>query len=382
MTKHIDELLLDFHADNFNNCSLETPKNDLRIMKSLARQLQANKFLTQNQANLLVKILTENIENITFDKTLLDNPTWSKPYRVIEQVRNIFIDGETLGIEFNFNKTIKQKVIALEDKIEGTKTIIKGTHYVQLTEHNIYTVITDLKRHKFNIDQQLLDWYDEIAVVINANINPFEFKNLTAEDIAKFGEDVEKFNDPVFVNDRAIRYQYYTDPLETHNTLAEKIADRSEPRVHINMDTVELSDVINAITELDRFPILVVFDKFNVEETIKHVKMLNESITSFDNDQTGIYFRYDNKTVTEQEFNQYIKDNHLNASLEEDTLIAGTLYNNIPKFMITSKWHPKTVISFTNSFKNNKATAYCSDVDLVIFYNSFKPLGAKINEIV
>ena len=56
-------------------------------------------------------------------------------------------------------------------------------------------------------------------------------------------------------------------------------------------------------------------------------------------------------------------------------MVAGISNNKIPKFFIKTKWYPETVISFTNSFKNNKAVVYCDKVDLIIYYCDNCPMN-------
>jgi len=95
----------------------------------------------------------------------------------------------------------------------------------------------------------------------------------------------------------------------------------------------------------------------------------------------GIYFRY-NKEGDADNFNQEISLLGYNKVLSDTTQVAGISNNKIPKFMIKTGWKPQTVVSFTTSFKSNKSYVYCSDVDLVIYYNSVKPLDGEVNEIV
>ena len=71
-----------------------------------------------------------------------------------------------------------------------------------------------------------------------------------------------------------------------------------------------------------------------------------------------------------------------NSLLAQETKIAGIANNKLPKFLIKSKWYPKTVISFSNHFKNNKTSVYCDAVDLIVYYSDRQPLEGTINAIM
>ena len=97
--------------------------------------------------------------------------------------------------------------------------------------------------------------------------------------------------------------------------------------------------------------------------------------------EVGIYFRYD-KENDSANFNQEVALLGYNKNLGDSTVIAGISNNKLPKFMLKSGWKPQTVISFTNSFRANKASVYCMDVDLVIYYTSTQPLDEKIHVLM
>jgi hypothetical protein len=127
---------------------------------------------------------------------------------------------------------------------------------------------------------------------------------------------------------------------------------------------------------------MLVFEGHNSVKDKKYLKLVENAVKELGiGNDIGIYFRY-NKENDKEEFNQTISSLGYNKELTGTTAIAGISNNKIPKFMIKSGWKPQTVISFTTSFKSNKSYVYCSDVDLVIYYNSVKPLDGEVNEIV
>jgi hypothetical protein len=89
----------------------------------------------------------------------------------------------------------------------------------------------------------------------------------------------------------------------------------------------------------------------------------------------GIYFRFDNISEHNKNFNNLVSQLGYNAQLTDSTLVAGIANNKLPKFLLKSKWYPKSVISFSNNFKANKTSVYCDAVDLIVYYNEKRPLG-------
>jgi hypothetical protein len=83
----IDALLL--KIVNFSEPTIEEQiaSRDSRVLRSLASSINTHLFITENQSQLLVKILRENSEKIpVFSeeiKSALIDPTWSKIFRRI-----------------------------------------------------------------------------------------------------------------------------------------------------------------------------------------------------------------------------------------------------------------------------------------------------------
>jgi hypothetical protein len=65
-----------------------------------------------------------------------------------------------------------------------------------------------------------------------------------------------------------------------------------------------------------------------------------------------VYFRFDN-TPEGVAFNKLIADYGFNKQLDGHNQIAILSNGKLPKFFIKNNWYPKSVISFTNHFRNN-----------------------------
>ena len=388
-----DKLLIELYNSGIEKLDSKIPARDKKILSSLARQIISGHFLTENQAKLLVKILKENSSHLKIslnDKiSLVDTPCWSEPFRVIEQLRKIYIKkGEEpiILVEFTYNKKVRQTVLDLNKEIEGMISSINTKQYgIPLTEKNVYTVIKALKPYGFNIDQNLMEFFHEISEILENQENPFDILNTADEKISTAVEkDVGKISEEniLLLNDRKFRYQYHIFPKIAEESLTVSIAQRTSTKLWIDSKTTSLEKVIQSLIELDRLPLLFVFNGHEPAESVENLKKMADSLSENRiTDNIGIYFRFDNSNDSCKIFNNQISMLKYNSRLEKDTKIVGISNNKLPKFMLTSPWRPSSVISFSNNFKNNKTSLYCDDVDLIIFYNDRQPLG-DINVIV
>ena len=144
----------------------------------------------------------------------------------------------------------------------------------------------------------------------------------------------------------------------------------------IDSSQTALDEVVGALGALDRLPLLVIFNGHESKECLKNLEKLAISLKNYGvNSGVGIYFRFDNVTDQNKNFNNLINQLGYNSQLSDSTLVAGIANNKLPKFLLKSKWYPKSVISFSNNFKSNKTSVYCDAVDLIVYYNEKRPLG-------
>ena len=367
-------------------------KKDKLILVSLSKQVTNGVFLTEKQANLLVKILNENISAVKLlvqdiDWIIFEN-SWSKSFRVVQSVRKISLSPENssyFSVEFSFNTKLKEKFSKLFSLVDR-QVIHSGAKYqFFLSERNIDLVVSTFLKNNFEIDQEILDLYREIKKIKKASGNPFEIFSTKNEKLKKIVENdvgpISKEN-VLLLQDRKIRHQYQIFEKNEENSLSAKIANRSSRRIYINPQEVTFLELVRSLKDLQRLPLLVVFEGHTPEKDKKTLKLVENSVTSLElGEEIGIYFRY-NKNADKVYFNQEIAELGYNKNLGEQTVIAGISNNKLPKFMIKSGWKPQSVITFTNSFRANKASVYCTDVDLVVYYTNTQPLDKKIHALV
>lgn len=388
----VDNLLLHLFALYPNFDIKEVSNQDRKILNSFYNQLQKQHFFTEKQGNLLVKLLWKNLVYIpelqTNFKKLLENPSWSQKFRIIKVMKKIYFEDQNkthIIIEFTYDKTIREKLSKITHNNETICKSMSATIYkMKVSEYNILCLINILIKDNFDIDNEIIEIYKKIKEIVINNkkyIDILEPNNTTLLDKVMEDLDPSKDNNLILL-DRRQRYQYSYNSSTTDESLTFQIANRSNTQLFISNKKYQLTDIFSSLDELKRFPTLLIFNKNEVHESLEILK----NLTTINNHQMlgniGIYYRCDNTSELHKNFNLFIQTNKFNCELNESTLIAGTASTFLPKFFYRTNWYPKSVISFTNNFKNNKVFMYCDAVDCIIYYNEHKPLVGKIDEIL
>jgi len=375
----------------FNSKSISlnssVPSRDKKILVSLWRQLSAGHFLTENQGKLLVKILNENLAHLNFKDyqitELITTPVWSQPFRRIEHTRKIYLsdsEEKSIIVEFTYNKSIKDKLNKLIKEIDGNVVTLGNRKLsIALTEKNISILYKNFKPFNFSFDEKILNFYQEITTILKSKDTVFDFNNIENKklnDILMSDIGVDYIDHPQLLHDRKMRYQYQFFGEKTGLTLTDKIAYRLKHKIFINKQTTELINIIRSLVELKRLPLLFIFPGHEAKESIDDLRKMQESLEHLSlTDNVGIYFRFDNVNESNKTFNESINNFKFNTPLSQNTKIVGLANNKLPKFIVKDHWCPKSIISFTNNFKNNKSSVYFDNVDLIIYFNEKEPLG-------
>lgn len=385
----IDCLLLEVSK---NILSLEDnfSKVDKKILTSLSNQLKKGVFLTEKQANLLVKIFKENRETIKKVEAnvnaILSENSWSKPFRKLERFRKIEVDKNNPNIfvlKFSFNTRLIEKTRKLLSKLDNNSVTSDNSYLIYLSEKNLKLVLDEFINEDFEIDEHLLNYYKEIKQIEKESKNFFEIFSTTnaklkSAVINELGEITE--NNLLMIHDRKIKYQYTVSKKLKGNSLNERIANRPDKSVYANSEKIKFTEILSSIKDLDRFPLLLVFEGSNKKD-VSYLTKIKEAVDELGLlGDIGIYFRYDTKD-DELKFNEKVSNLEYNKYLGENTIIAGLANFKLPKFIVKNQWKPNSIISFTNKFKSNKSYVYFSSVDLIIYYTNFQNLSGPLYEL-
>ena len=393
----IDNILLKIEEYSIDKLNSSVPVKDRRILKNLVRMIQMPSFITESQGRLLIKILQENMEALDFIGSelipSLKNPSWTKSFKTVDVIRQLSISKNSSGnsfinIDCSFNKEIKKSLVALIRNIEGaTFTIISGKRTsILLTEKNLYNTVKELDKHDFDKSEQVIKLYNDVcsldvlgtkesfSIHKTANI---KLKNRLIKNIGAIDS-----TNMLLLEDRKIEFQYDVTSNLDDSTLANKIAKRTNNKIFINSSEYTLLDVAQAIRQLRKMPALCIFDEYDAGASIKNLKTVKTVVDAVDPTiNVGVYFRFNNAGDGEQ-FNKLISEYNFNKQLDSNNRVSVIANGKIPKFFLKSDWYPKTVISFSNQFRNNKTSVYCNSCDLIVYYTSSKPMIGTVDVIV
>jgi len=379
----IDNLLL--KIVNFTEPTIEAliPARDSKVLRSLATSISSNFFITENQSRLLMKILKDNSKKMTnFSEEIslaLQEPMWSRSFRHIEQIKKLYIKKNEeqepiLVVEFTFNSEIRKTLTGLGKKLDGgLNSSNQKVWPIELTEKNIVLVYEALEPLEFEVDEIVKNHYRTIKSWSEQEIRDqflltnIEHQNFQKAITADLG--IETAIDQNIINDRSIRYQFFTENVKNHGeTLTETIANRSKSRVWVDKNQHSVTEVISSLVELRRLPLLVVFDTIVNDKYLKNLKILSESLEEngiFDG--VGIYFRLPNDEMGKQ-FNNFIAEKKYNQRLDDRLKVAAVMSGKIPKFFLSTPWKPMSVITLDTKMglRHGKTSVYSNCCDCIV----------------
>ena len=379
----VDIFLQDLVKNNFYQPPLIWQHKDKKILESFGHQLKNGIFLTENQANLLIKILNEYRTDLEIASgtllNFLDSPTWSKEFRLLDVTKNIHISDlnfSEIVIEFSYNKKIKDKLFSLTKAFDGEIQSHKNCIFtVALTEKNICTLIDNFLEYRFVFDDHILNFHKEIVKIKTEKELLIDFTHLSNNRIIdKLEKDIgaDNVNNSLLLHDRKLRFQYnFKDTLD-NDSLKSKIAKRTDTDIYVDSTVYAFKELLSALTDLQRFPILVIFDPYQPESCKNLLTIIHEAFLDLQLEENiGIYFRMDS---INKDFNLQIAALRYNSYLDTSTKLVGLSNKQLPKFIVSTSWKPSALVCFSPSFKNSKIYSYCDSVDLKICYTESKPV--------
>ena len=384
----IDELLLDIV--NNTNPSVEDmmPARDSRVLRSLATSVNSHYFITENQSKLILKLFKEHkdsLQKVWHDiSNVLVDPIWSRSFRQVEEYKKLQLSKNTdgdiiLSINFSYSSNIRKVLQTNSNKIAGLVQVHPAKGYTAtLTEQNIVLLVELLSPLQFEIDEDIVNYSIVIKSWNRKEIEDrFDITNMSNQNFHKSitGElGVETALGNLIIKDRSFRYQYtFNNTEEKPITLAGDLAYRDASKVWVDSEIHSLPQVISALIELCRTPILIVFPNWDADTVYKNMLVLDTALKENNVDEhVGIYFRMDNHG-NGKEFNQLISNNKYNVQLNDDTVVVGIQAGKIPKFLLKNKWSPMSVIVL-DTIRNNKSMVYANCCDLIISYTNIKPV--------
>jgi hypothetical protein len=368
---------------------------DYRTLQSLHSSM-SNDYITEKQGNLLLQILSNDLyapfmllANSEYQE-YLTAPLWKSPFRILPEIKKIYHipSGSNLinisalqenytgviAIEFTFSTTIRNELKPFSDILWQVKS--GSLYYADFTESNIVAIIDALKPYNFEVEPTILDYYNTIRMWDKTDVKDMydvhklehtRFQSLISKDLES--------NIPDIIVDRRLRYQYSTHfTCESNNELTRYIASREKPKVWVDSNSYSINDVIKSLVELQRLPLLVVFEQSTDFTTITQFNELAQALTEHGiTDNIGFHFRLDN-TPDGKIFNDGIGKRQYNSILNNDTKVAAVLGGKLPKFFLKETWRPMSVLCIKHTLRHSKTAVYANSSDLIISYTHVEPI--------
>ena len=368
--------------------------NDATILISIARQLSKGIAFTDRQYNL-VKNKLVNYED-QFDEKGID--VFAVSQNLLYELRDIdrshwikilrFKDEDILGIRFPFNKKVISHIEQLR-KLNKVKDLAykDNTHYFPFNANNLYTLVKVARRfeNKFNIQKDILEMYNDIEY-FDTHRDEFvpgiyngELKNVPEVVVNNLLKELGSPQENLLLYfDRRHLYGLYefecntiTPLINQSSTIIQKIVNRDAGAVILNKESFTFNQVVQALFELKRFPVLIVLDEKDAHNDI--VETYNSFRNVLDPKDISVMFRQDGQ---ESEFNDYVRDNNLNNLVANNTKIVYINNTKLPKPLLKAGWIPNCVINYRGKgLGYNKVTQYAQQFDLQIIYEDKTSLG-------
>jgi hypothetical protein len=381
----IDNLLL--KIVNFSSKPIEETLSarDCKVLKNLSAAINSRIYVTENQGQLIIKILRENSEKIPdFREEILaeiSSPSWSRDFRQLEQIKKLFIEKNEeheleILIEITYNQEIRKILQNLAKNVTGLVYSGRdGRWCANLTEHNIVQLYETLMPLGFDVDSTITAHYETIKSWSKTEVEQqFLITNITHPNFQKaitsdLGIDTDI--DRNIINDRSIRYKYTTEnPRNFGENLTENIANRANTKIWVDKNQHTLEEVFASLIQLKRMPVLVVFDTLVNSKYLENLENLSKSVKNAGvSNNVGIYFRLPNDELGKK-FNSIIADNQYNKKLDSDLIVAAVSSGKIPKFFLKNTWQPMSVIALDTKMglRHGKTSVYTNCCDLIIEY--------------
>tara|TARA_X000000950_G_scaffold285820_1_gene392797 strand:- start:1207 stop:2436 length:1230 start_codon:yes stop_codon:yes gene_type:complete len=358
----------------YKQLSRQTPMTDRQYALVKQKLLTYGRFWQQNKIDI-----QEHINNLKYPLREIDRSHWLKILH--------YNGEEILGIRFPFNKKVIDRIEELRRLSSQKVAEYKDcTHYFALTPQNIFGLVEIANRFnsKFVIHKEITEIYNQL-LEYSKNKDEYvpgvysnEVKNIPQVAVQNLQDDLGKcdWQSLALYYDRRFLYDLNAWDLadvkysvSKYSTLAQDIIQRKQAVHLINRKLTNINDLISAVMEIKRLPMLVVLDNdtahdnlFEVHNALKYIIPANEM---------SVLFRKDG----DDPFNEYIKGQGLNNLVDNNTKIVYISSNKLPKpllsLIVNKVWNPSSSLTFNGTkLTMNHVSGFLENMDLRIVYDA------------
>lgn len=372
-------------------------RSDSKILTSIANQTVSGMGLTDRQATMILQKIQKYTQVLTELGVDVELVTATRPLRLpIRQVDRTmavyFSQAEGLTkprimIKYVFSKEFAETWAILEDQLTGVTTKEKNIKEIEYSEQNLLQVVQHLAPLSFNISSEVqmvykkmleilknpqkfapyIDIVNHTVTLINAPVRCADFLNSKFQ--AGADNNILEFVSEAKTCGIFLKSPNFIKKLSEAVTcdLTKNILFEPSTRFRLANTKQNIKTLFTAINNINQWPVLVVIDEN--KDTCNQIKELHGLLSTFlSADEISVFFRMKDRQNKADEFNQYIKDNHLNNYIGANTKCVFISKSRIPKPLLRSDWTPKTAVCFiTHDY--GKLGVYLNDFASVYYIN-------------
>ena len=368
------------------------PVKDANLIKNIARQLKNGTYLTEGQANLLIKVLKENFFNLTIPNLALslDLPAFKYKFRVLDTTKKIFLYSDNvIGIKYPFNNKLNNLINSVVGSryVEFSKK--DKSYTVPLTTKNIYELVSSFQAYGFVVDEKIMGWYQEIKKIksdAESYVPLIDFDNTlylkntnqVILDYYNSNRRLELVADLFLAKTLGLEFSRIVKEKldqEDISSLTKTIFKSNKNKFFLSNKKHSISTVVGSMKELHCWPIVIMLEDNNLNGLENwFIDLTNQGI---DAKQMSVLFRSTNN----KDLNNFIKSKQLNNLVDDNTKVV-FVKQKIPKLLFKIPFKPKLLICSTRYYAHYTAAKMVDSHPLVLYYtDQVSNLGNDIAEL-
>lgn len=371
---------------------------DKNLFKSLTRQFSNGLALTDRQLELCIKKIEKyrsGLERNAVDVDyLLANKPLRHPLREIDRSKFIKIDKSVDSSKYRiFLKTDNSKKNqeiwqSVRPELVGEVKETVSLKEIALNEQNILTLVDYFSSEGFDISEEILKLHKKMEFMLEnpKNFAPYVdiengravLKNTNRHCVSyfdkKFSSDAEfTLFDQILEAKKCGILQKSNEVTQAINDAdindqAKTILKSTETRFRLNPESTTPDQLVKILKDLNQWPILIILEEdSHVFDRLK--SFYNALSTVLTNDEMTVFFRLSNGEQGTKEFNQFVKDNHLNNYIDSKIKAVFIGKNKISKPLYNADWSAEAAI-LVSAHDYGKLSAYLNDIPSVYYYNN------------
>lgn len=360
-----------------DTCPSSISSKDFSLIFNISKQLKNNILMTKGQADLLLKILTENQNQIPIPLLAqsLISPQFKFKFRQLDMTRKLFIygtDKKYIAAKYPFNNKINNLINSIS-RIEFNKK--EKIYIIPLTQQNIYTLVEKFLPLDFAVDEQLLEWYEQIQKVKTDSESYIPTIDFDSELVLKNSNQNltryydENQTDSIIPNlflaktlGIAIGDNIRTELEKLNpNEITKRIVYSSKSKFFISPKTTDISEIIVFLKEANAWPLLIITDD-NQLSTLEnwYIDLTNGGIAE---KEISVMFR----SNTNKDMNNFIRSKNLNNLVDENTKVV-FVKQKISKVLLRINFKPKVILGTSRYYAHFSAQKMVDSHPVVLYY--------------